>query len=101
MVFSFNHSSQQNYPLVALKAYESADYENVLIVRARRREVLEMLFPGSEIFVTESSDYRYRLFADHAEVAVVLVAQVFSIDYGNFKAATTDGELHALYADFW
>lgn len=84
-----------------LSIVQSSEYENVLVVRARRREVLELTFPGSEIFVTERSDYRYRIFADRADVAVVIMEKLFSLDYECFKSATLDRELHNLYVDFW
>jgi hypothetical protein len=84
-----------------LSIVKSSEYSNVLVVRARRVEILELTFPGSKIFVTDDSDYKYRLFADRAEVAVVMMEKLFSLDYPNFKASVHDKELYRLYHSFW
>jgi len=72
-----------------------------LLVRARRREHLERLFPGREIVEIPDADYRYRLFVPQEDFTRVVVQRIAAIDYDNFKNSVDDPELHALYERFW
>ena len=56
------------------------DDPNGLLVRARRREILETLFPNREIISTSNSDYKYRVFATRDEVSKLIAERVANID---------------------
>lgn len=79
---------------------ESRRTFNELVVRARRAEVLQALFPAAEIR-EGGGDYKYKIFVSRPEVAEVLRQAVMDIDYFNFKASVEDRELHALYTRIW
>lgn len=72
-----------------------------LVVRARRREILESLFPDKEIVVSVFSDYKYRVFSSKDEFADLVVARTAGIQYDNFKDSVADEDLRRLYSDFW
>lgn len=79
------------------------DDDGDLVVRARRREHLERLFPNETIVTTRRSDYKYRVFVDRYQLAKTVAGWVTSIDYDNFKAETgrVNHELAKLYGDVW
>ncbi len=72
-----------------------------LVIRTRRKDHLENIFPGLEIFTDIGTDYRYRVFIKKAEFAAILAKRAGEIDYTNFKNSVKDDELHRLYARFW
>lgn len=74
-----------------------------LVVRARRKDHLEKLFPGRLVVTTKNSDYRHRIFIDRYEMARVVAGWVTTIDYENFKGKTgsIDEELAELYGEIW
>lgn len=72
-----------------------------LVIRARRKDILETLFPGKEITTLTVSDYKYRTYCSKEEFSKLLVDRVSDIEYTNFKDSTTDPDLHNLYADMW
>jgi hypothetical protein len=77
--------------------------DNLLKVRARRKDHLINLFPDLEdkIVQTKNTDYKYRVFITRERLAEVVSKRIMDIDYGNFKASVKDWGLHNLYADFW
>ena len=77
------------------------DDERQLLVRARRRDILETLLPGRPILVLEEADYLYRVFVDEAEFADIVRQRVLGIGYDNFKDSVKDKELKKLYSGFW
>lgn len=74
---------------------------NELVVRSRRREILEILFPEKEIVELTVSDYKYRTYCTKKELSEILVDRIDEIDYTNFKDSVVDNDLHDLYGDFW
>lgn len=84
-----------------------------LVVRARRRVDLEQLLarcqaaadvddpPPGPILETPDADYRWRINVDRTLLAKVAGAAVQAIDYPNFKATTTDRELHDALLGCW
>ena len=77
-----------------------------LVVRARRKEHLEVLFPASEGFkiITAApftSDYKYRVFVSKVDFARIVTERIMNISYDNFKNSVKDDRLHDLYGDFW
>ncbi len=76
--------------------------QDLLVVRARRREHLANVFgPSATIEVTPDRDYKYRTIADRKKVADIVASRIQNIDYGNFKDSVRNGGLHNLYARFW
>lgn len=74
---------------------------NELVIRARRKDILETLLPGKEITTLTVSDYKYRTYCSKEEFSKLLVDRVSDIEYTNFKDSTTDPDLHDLYGDMW
>ena len=72
-----------------------------LVIRARRKDHLENIFPGLEIFTGIGTDYKYRVFIKKAEFAAILAQRAGEIDYTNFKNSVKNDDLHRLYARFW
>lgn len=72
-----------------------------LVVRARRPEILDELFPGREITILNHSDYKYRLYCSKQELASVVQNRIFDINYTNFKDSVDDSDLQDLYSNFW
>ncbi len=72
-----------------------------LLVRARRREDIERVFPGAEVIESVQADYRFRVFLPEEEVVSALAARVRSIDYGNFKDSIEDRDLSAFAHRVW
>ncbi|MGE3550054.1 MAG: hypothetical protein AB7I29_09190 [Geobacter sp.] len=66
---------------------------DTLLVRARKRQHLEALFPGYEVQETlTGKDYWYRVFTRRGDVARIIADQVQGIDYGNYKGSIPPSE---------
>lgn len=72
-----------------------------LMVRSRRYEILETLFPDEDIQIGGGSDYKYRVFVEKEKVAEIVKNRLLDVNYGNFKNSVKDNDLHTLYARFW
>jgi hypothetical protein len=72
-----------------------------LVVRSRRREILETLFPNKSITELYVSDYKYRIYCSKKEMQKVLIQRIENIDYSNFKSSVVDEDLHNLYNSMW
>jgi hypothetical protein len=84
-----------------VSAVEHRQDPSMLMVRARREEILQSLFPGVEIVLGGSTDYQYRVVVTKEAFAAVLSDRVSEISYSNFKNSVEDEELHDLYRQFW
>lgn len=84
-----------------ISAVQHRDDPETLVVRARRREILDTLFPEQLVVVGGSTDYNYRVFIGKKEFNKIVSKRIQDIDYTNFKNSVEDDELHHLYADFW
>jgi hypothetical protein len=74
---------------------------DLLIVRARRPEVLTKLWPQEPITVTNDSDYKYRVFISRPQMVKALSQEILTLDYGNFKSSVSDPTLSDLYHHIW
>ena len=74
---------------------------NGLVIRARRKEHLERLFPNKEVIVGGSTDYNYRVYCPKSEFAALVAKSIENIEYDNFKSSVKERDLHDLYLDFW
>jgi hypothetical protein len=83
---------------------------STLQVRARDRKDLETFrerYLGDterEILELAGTDYEYRLYASHEEVASAVAAAIGDIDYSNFKSAVAQRQGYAragVYGSLW
>lgn len=72
-----------------------------LLVRSRRRECLEALFPDADIVEGAGTDYQFRAAIPQVEVINVVSRELLEIDYSNHKNATEDDALHSAYSQVW
>lgn len=84
-----------------VSAVEHRDSPDILMIRARRREILENLFPGEDIVEGGSTDYHYRVVVAKTAFADVVSKRISEISYPNFKDSVEDHEMHELYEKFW
>ena len=55
-------------------------------VKSRVPDVLEKLWPESEIEIIEDADYRYRITIEKEKVIPVIIQKMETVDYSNFKS---------------
>jgi len=72
-----------------------------LLVRARRREDLERIFPEAEVIESLEADYRFRAALPEETVAAAVENRVRAIDYGNFRDSIEDRDLSAFAHQVW
>lgn len=84
-----------------VSAVQNTNLADGLVVRARRREILDGLFADKEVIVGGSTDYNYRVFVSKTDFVGVVASRISEIYYPNFKNSVEEPELHKLYADFW
>jgi hypothetical protein len=72
-----------------------------LLVRARKRADIAVVFPEAKISLTPKRDYRWRTYLPRRAVAKAIAAQVRAIDYPNFKNSVTDPARHTAYSRIW
>src|SRR3954447_18074404 len=72
-----------------------------LLVRARRANDIEKVFPKATVTRRTDSDYLYRAVVPRDVVKQALAAMIDLIDYPNFKDSVEDGPLHAAYVSVW
>lgn len=72
-----------------------------LLVRSRRREILESLFPSRTVETSENADYRYRLTVTKEEWASIVADRIAGIEYPNFKSSIEDEAYHDLCSSVW
>ena len=75
--------------------------ETNLLVRARKREHLEVLFDRSRITYSPKRDYQYRVNAHRDEVSDLLYYSTNDITYTNFKNSITDSTLNRMANILW
>lgn len=85
-----------------LSIVASRDNKNELLVRARRQNDIENVFPNVSTFEDKHADYRYRAFIPKEVVADVIRDYIVNnITYSNFKNSVHDYKLHDAYLDVW
>lgn len=83
-----------------VSAVQHGESDWLLIVRARREDILRTLFPESEVIVGGYRDYKYRVVVGKAAFAEVLCRRIAAISYRTFKDSVADSELGTLYQGF-
>jgi hypothetical protein len=72
-----------------------------LMVRGRAEGDIERVFPGAKVVKGAGTDYLFRASIPRKKVAEVIAEQIMSIDYLNFKGATTEDDRHDAYFGAW
>ena len=86
-----------------LSIVENRNNSLELLVRARVKGDIEIVFPGAETFEDLHADYRYRALIKRDLVAKALASQVSEINYDNFKNSISKDEYqrHDAYLKVW
>ena len=72
-----------------------------LLVRARKREHIESVFPNATVYVLPDADYPYRADVLRSDVANRLLHECETIQYSNFKGSILDDEYHNVLMQMW
>jgi hypothetical protein len=75
--------------------------QDILMVRARRKEDLTNVFPKAPLFHTPERDYPFRTFLDRYEVEEAIADRIAGINYSNFKDSVHDPDRKRTYMSIW
>ena len=86
-----------------LSIVENRNNKEELLVRSRVRGDIDKIFPNSNIFEMENSDYKYRSYIKKIEVSEKIREIVTNINYDNFKNSISKSEdqRHSSYLNVW
>ena len=86
-----------------LSIVENRNNKEELLVRSRVRGDIDKIFPDSNIFEMEKSDYKYRSYIKKIEVSEKIREIVTNINYDNFKNSISKSEdqRHSSYLNVW
>lgn len=86
-----------------LSIVENRNNKEELLVRSRVRGDIDKIFPDSNIFEMENSDYKYRSYIKKIEVSEKIKDIVTNINYDNFKNSISKSEdqRHSSYLNVW
>lgn len=85
-----------------LSIVQHNEYPDVLLVRARRVEDIQALFPNMRQHHTPDADYPYRAYVARSVVADALRDYTLKrLDYTNFKDSVEDPVRHYAYVLCW
>ena len=86
-----------------LSIVENRNNKEELLVRSRVRGDIDKIFPDSNIFEMENSDYKYRSYIKKIEVSEKIREIVTNINYENFKNSISKSEdqRHSSYLNVW
>jgi hypothetical protein len=87
-----------------VSAVEDTEDNTGLMVRARRKEHLEAVFPDrvSDIYSVLKSDYAFRIRVSKKDFADIVTNRIMTnLDYPNFKNSVDDSALHDFYSRVW
>lgn len=74
---------------------------DALVVRARRREDIERVFPKAKIHKRAHRDYQWRAFVARDKVADIIREEVEGIGYDNFKGSVREKHRATVYSRVW
>lgn len=72
-----------------------------LMVRARRLDHLQAIFPGIEVHQTNNADYKYRVTIHRDLLAAVMNKEIDGMQYDNFKNSISDHSYHDACSQVW
>jgi hypothetical protein len=75
--------------------------KDVLIVRARKKEDINRVFPDATVEQSMGRDYRYRAAINRVEVAQMMFNRVMDNNATNFKNTVHEDERHDAYNNVW
>ena len=88
-----------------ISAVENRRNTSQLLIRARRREILEDLFPDAELIETPTADYPFRVSFCRVKAAARVCKRMAAIEYHNFKGEVDEpdylGACHKVWADLY
>ena len=86
-----------------LSIVENRNNKEELLVRSRVKGDIDKIFPDSNIFEMENSDYKYRSYIKKIEVSEKIREIVTNINYDNFKNSISKSEdqRHSSYLNVW
>ena len=86
-----------------LSIVENRNNKEELLVRSRVRGDIDKIFPDSNIFEMENSDYKYRSYIKKIEVSEKIREIITNINYDNFKNSISKSEdqRHSSYLNVW
>lgn len=86
-----------------ISAVQHFNDENKLMIRARKKEHLTVVFPDEEVYQDLPSDYPYRVVVSKEKFAKVLADEVERIDYHNFKSSISkaNDDLYKFASEAW
>ena len=86
-----------------LSIVENRNNKEELLVRSRVRGDIDKIFPDSNIFEMENSDYKYRSYIKKIEVSEKIREIVTNINYDNFRNSISKSEdqRHSSYLNVW
>lgn len=86
-----------------LSIVENRNNKEELLVRSRVRGDIDKIFPDSNIFEMENSDYKYRSYIKKIEVSEKIREIVTNINYDNFKNSISkyEDQRHSSYLNVW
>ena len=86
-----------------LSIVENRNNKDELLVRSRIKGDIEKVFPDSDVFEMESSDYKYRSYIKKTNVSNKLKNIIEGITYDNFKNSipSDQSERHHSYLNVW
>ena len=86
-----------------LSIVENRNNKDELLVRSRIKGDIEKVFPDSDVFEMENSDYKYRSYIKKTNVSNKLKNIVEGITYDNFKNSipSDQSKRHNSYLNVW
>lgn len=86
-----------------VSAVQHFNDESKLMIRARKKEHLVVVFPEEEVYQDLPSDYPYRVVVSKEKFAKVLAEEVERIDYHNFKSSISlaNDDLYKFATETW
>ena len=86
-----------------LSIVENRNNKEELLVRSRIKGDIDKIFPDSNVFELENSDYKYRSYIKKSEVSEKIKDIIQNINYGNFKNSISKNEdkRHSSYINVW
>ena len=84
-----------------LSIVENRDNKLELLIRARVKGDIEVIFPDADVFEDDSADYKYRAFISKNKVAARKKLTMTEINYDNFKNSVKEIQRKTAYSNVW
>lgn len=86
-----------------LSIVENRNNKDELLVRSRIKGDIDKIFPDTNVFELENSDYKYRSYIQKSQVSEKIKDIIQNINYDNFKNSISKNEdkRHSSYINVW